>query len=472
MRNIKWGRCLGALMMLGALLTLSVGRLSAQTDTGKIVGTITDQSGAVIPDATVKVTALATNRVVSVQTQADGSYIVNALPIGSYTVEATKQGFKTESTTLSLQIDESREVSLKLQVGTGGETVQVTGASPLIDTQSSSVGEVIEGQQIIDLPLNGRNFTTLALLTPGVSRGQYSDNASAPQNNAETWRNADSGAAALAVDGLPPQSNNFMLDGVDNNESLVNTIVIFPSIEDIAQFKTTTSTPPAEFGRSGGGVVQVATKSGTNSFHGAVYWFNRSKVGAADTFNYTSTPQTTPELSRNQFGGALGGPLWKDKVFFFADYQGWRENLPAGITTTHVPTALMRTGNFTELLSPGGTATATSTPYQGVCPNLYTPGATLADYTLMPQFASKYGYVYNPQTCLPFGWDTTTNMPGPNINIVPGADQIAAGLTYLNAFPNPNIAGADIATNSPNFERAAYNIETLNDYDARVDWIA
>ncbi len=463
--TMRWGRCLGALMM-AALLTLSVGRLSAQTDTGKIVGTITDQSGAVIPDATIKVTDQATNRVVAVQSQADGTFVVSAVPIGNYKVEATKQGFSTETTTISLQIDQVREVSFKLQVGSGSETVQVTGASPLIDTQSSSVGEVIEGQQIVDLPLNGRNFTTLALLTPGVSRGQYSDNASAPNNNAETWRNADSGAAALAVDGLPPQSNNFMLDGIDNNESLVNTIVIFPSIEDIQEFKTTTSTPPAEFGRSGGGVVQVATKSGTNSIHGAVYWFNRSKVGAADTFNLTSSPQTTPELSRNQFGGAVGVPLWRDKLFFFGDYQGWRQSLPAGITTTRVPTALMRTGNFTELLSPGGTGTATTVPIQAICPNLY------ADGTVLPQFAAGNGYVYNPQTCLPFGWDTTTNLPGADINIVPAADQITAGVNYLNAFPNPNISGANIAANSPNFERPVYNVETLNDYDARVDWNA
>lgn len=466
MKNMRWGRWLGAVLM-ATLLTLFLGRLSAQSDTGTLQGNITDQSGAAIPGATIKVTDLATNRVVSVQSQADGSYAVSALPIGNYNVEATKQGFKAEATTLSLQISEVKQLSFKLQVGSSSETVEVTGASPLMDTASSSVGEVIEGRQVVDLPLNGRNFTTLALLTPGVSRGQYSDNASAPNNNAETWRNADSGAAALAVDGLPPQSNNFMIDGIDDNESLVNTLVVFPAIEDIAEFKTTTSTPQAEFGRSGGGVVQVSTKSGTNSLHGVVYWFNRSKVGAADTFNYTSTPQQTPELSRNQFGASLGGPFWRNKLFFFGDYQGWRQSLPAGIDTGHVPTALMRQGNFTELLSPTGAATATKVPIQAICPNLYTSGGAV-----LPQFAAGYGYVYNPQTCLPFGWDTGTNAPGPDINIVPGSSQIAVGLKYLNAFPNPNISGANIATNTPNFSRAAYNIETMNDYDGRVDWIA
>lgn len=458
----------GLAIALLLLLPLFVApRLSAQSDAGTITGTVTDQTGAALPGATIKVTNLATQRIVSLHTQPDGTFGVGALPIGNYTVEASSHGFRTAASTFPLQISQTKQINFRLEVGSSTQTVHVTSASPLVDTRRSSLGEVIEGRQVVDLPLNGRNFTTLALLTPGVSRGQYSDNASAPNNNAETWRNADSGAAALAVDGLPPQSNNFMIDGIDDNESLVNSLVIFPAIEDIAEFKTTTSTPPAEYGRSGGGVVQVATKSGTNKFHGVLYWFNRSRIGAADTFNYTSAPQTTPELSRNQFGASAGGPLWRNKLFFFGDYQGWRQNLPAGITTTRVPTALMRKGNFTELLSPSGAGTATSVPVRAICPNLY--GST---GTLLPQFSAGYGYVYNPQTCLPFGWDTSTNQPGPDINIIPASSQITAGLNYLNAFPDPNIAGANIATNSPNFSRAVYNIEKMNDYDARVDWTA
>ena len=452
------------------VISLLAPALRAQTDTGSVTGTVTDPSGAVVPDATITVTELATNRVVSVQSLADGSFAVNALAIGNYKAEATKAGFEGEDTTFPLQISEVKVLNFNLKVGSTSQTVEVTSASQLIDTSTSSAGEVIEGNQVTDLPLNGRNFTTLALLTPGVGRGQYSDNASAPANNAETWRNADSGAAALAVDGLPPQSNNFQIDGIDNNESLVNTIVIFPAIEDIAEFKTTTSTPPAEFGRSGGGVVQVATKSGTNDVHGAVYWFNRSKIGAADVFNYTSTPQTLPELSRNQFGGAAGGPLWKNKLFAFGDYQGWRESIPAGTSTTHVPTALMRNGNFTELLSSAGTGSATSVPIDAICPNLYTTGSTP---TLLPQFASGYGYVYNPQTCLPFGWVGgvgASQSGNAALNIIPSADQITVGASYLNAFPNPNISGANIATNSNNFSYAQSNVETLNDYDARLDW--
>ncbi len=451
-----------------AVLVIAFGLpvLMAQSDTGSITGTVTDSTGAVIPDATVTVINLATNRAVSVQSKADGSFAVNALPIGNYKAAATKQDFEGEATTLSLQISEVKELNFQLKVGSASATVQVTDASQLIDTATSSAGEVIEGNQVIDLPLNGRNFTTLALLTPGVGRGQYSDNASAPANNAETWRNADSGAAALAVDGLPPQSNNFQIDGIDNNESLVNTIVIFPALEDIAEFKTTTSLPPAEFGRSGGGVVQVATKSGTNQVHGAIYWFNRSDKGAADIFGSTASP----ELSRNQFGGSAGGPLWKNKLFAFGDYQGWRENLPAGSGTTHVPTPLMQKGNFTELLSTAGTGTATSVPIQAICPNLYTTGSKP---TLLPQFAAGYGYVYNPQTCLPFGWVGgvgATQTGNTALNIIPTPSTV--GLAYLNAFPTANISGANIATNSNNFAYVQHNVETLNDYDGRLDWNA
>lgn len=284
----------------------------------------------------------------------------------------------------------------------------------------------------------------------------------------------------MAVNGLRPQANNYIIDGIDNNESLVNTIVIFPAIEDIAEFKTTTNVAPAEFGRAGGALVQVATKSGTNNIHGAAYWFNRSKIGAADVFDYTAESQCTflgesgcvalPSLSRNQFGASLGGPIWKNKVFAFVDYQGWRQVFPDGVDSTRVPTALMRTGNFTELLAPGS-GTATSTPDYAVCPNLYSlVGST---ETVMPQFSSGLGYVYSPQTCLPFGWvgDSTTGSAGPNINIIPAGNQVGPAISYLNLFPLPNIASANVATNDTNFSQAQKNVVNENDYDARLDFV-
>jgi len=165
------GRRFG-MFIAAVAVALLAGQLWAQSDNGSIVGTVTDSTGAAIPNATIIVTDQATNRVVSVQSQGDGTYVVSALPIGNYKVEVAKQAFKAESITFSLQISEVKELSFSLQVGSGTETVRVTNTSPLVDTESSSAGEVIEGRQVVDLPLNGRNFTTLALLTPGVSRGQ------------------------------------------------------------------------------------------------------------------------------------------------------------------------------------------------------------------------------------------------------------------------------------------------------------
>ena len=314
---------------LAAVLVMTSGVAAfCQSGTGRVYGTVTDVSGAAISGATIKLTNLATNFTVTAQSQADGSYTVNALPIGNYQEEATKQDFKSDAANFALEISQAKEVNFKLEVGSVKETVEVTDSIPLVDTATSSAGEIIQGRQVVDLPLNGRNFSTLALLSPGVSRGAYGNNADGIGPGgvaAETWRNYESGSAALAVNGLRPQANNYMMDGIDNIESLVNTIVIFPAVEDIAEFKTTTSVAPAEFGRAGGAVVQVATKSGTNNIHGAVYWFNRSDIGAADIFQYTSEAKCTfkgesgcvpnPELSRNQFGASLGGPIWKNKIF-------------------------------------------------------------------------------------------------------------------------------------------------------------
>ncbi len=442
----------------------------AQSDTARVKGTISDPTGAVLSGATVSVTNAGTGQTITAKTNDSGEFVFNVLPVGKYHLEVKQEGFKSSSADFSLEVSQVLDMSLKLETGSTSTTVDVTGDVPLIDTSTSSTGEVIEGRQVTELPLNGRNFTQLALLTPGVSRGQYSNNASAPNNNAETWRNAESGGAALAVDGLRPQSNNFLLDGLDNNDSLVNTLVIFPAIEDIAEFKTTTSTPPAEFGRSGGAVVQVATKSGTNQIHGAVYWFNRSREGAANTFGNPKTP----ELSRNQFGASLGGPIWKNKLFAFLDYQGWRQNVPAGVVQARVPTALMRTGNFTELLAPG-TGSATSLPFHGdgTPGNPGLPGCNAASLAQPNAFASAgNGYVFDPTTCLPFGWDTGADAPGPDINIIPSLSQLTPGMNYLNAFPDANIIGANMANNDPNFLAPQQNITRMDDYDARVDFVA
>jgi hypothetical protein len=457
------------------LVLCLVGVAIAQSDTARLFGTITDSTGAVVPNASVAVTSAGTGQTITLQTGGAGEYSFNALPIGKYHVEVKREGFKTESADLTLDVSQVQELNLKLETGSAATTVDVTGEVPLVDTSTSSTGEVIQGRQVVELPLNGRNFTQLALLAPGVSRGAYADNASGiafGNPAAETWRNYESGGASLVVNGLRPQANNYLLDGLDNNDSMVNTLIIYPAVEDIAEFRTTTSVAPAEFGRAGGAVVQVATKSGTNDIHGSAYWFNRSREGAANVFGVT----TPPELSRNQFGASLGGPIWKNKLFAFLDYQGWRQDIPAGVAQNKVPTALMRTGNFQELCGAVNCqgpivnpASATSVPDPAICPSLYSGG------NVLPQFDPSNGYVYNPQTCLPFGWNGaagTSQVGNTMLNIVPMGSQNTVGLAYLNQFPNPNISGANVATNSNNFAGPQQNIIHQDDYDARVDFVA
>src|SRR6185369_5528632 len=214
----------------------------AQSDTARLVGTITDASGAAIPNATVFVMNKGTARVVTVTTDATGQYAVNALPPGNYHVDVKQQGFKSAFADITLEVSQVREISLKMEAGSVETVVNVTSDVALVETSTSSTGEVIQGRQVTELPLNGRNFTQLALLTPGVTRGAYGDIAmgGGSGTSSETFRNSETGGAALSVNGLRSQANNFILDGVDNNESLVNSIVFFPPAEAIQEFRVNT----------------------------------------------------------------------------------------------------------------------------------------------------------------------------------------------------------------------------------------
>ena len=204
----------------------------AQSDNGTINGTVTDAQGAVIPNATVTATNTATNRTYTANTDSRGSYTIPGVVIGPYHIEIKADGFKIASEDFTLHITEQKDVSTSLQPGSVSESVTVDAGATVVDTTSSSTGEVIQGQQVA-ITVNGRNFTQLALLTPGVTRGAYGSGASGGPNGAatETFRYAQTGGAALSVNGLRQQANNFELDGVDNNEALVNSIIFFPPVE-------------------------------------------------------------------------------------------------------------------------------------------------------------------------------------------------------------------------------------------------
>ncbi|MCU1331399.1 MAG: hypothetical protein JWM08_391, partial [Candidatus Angelobacter sp.] len=329
MKNVVWR----SFTILLPLLLLLPGLLFAQTDTGRVRGTVTDPQGAMLGGARVTLTNTDTSLAKATTSNSEGTFDFDAVPRGHYKVEVQQKGFRAASAAFVVEVSQVKQVNIRLEIGEAAETVDVSATVPLIDLETSSMGEVIQGRQVTELPLNGRNFTQLALLTPGVTRGNYGDQASGVNNNVETFRNGETGGAALSVNGLRPQANNFILDGLDNNEALVNGINFFPPAEAIEEFRVNTSVAPAEFGRAGGGIVQTSTKSGTNAIHGTAFWFIRNSAFDANNAYFGAPDPVTNQVKkapfkRNQFGGTLGMPLIKNKLFIFADYQGLRQDRP------------------------------------------------------------------------------------------------------------------------------------------------
>jgi len=317
----------------------------SQTDTGAIVGTVTDKSGASLPDATVTVTNLGTNTKTVVKTDAQGAYIATSLKIGNYTVDVEAQGFKEVARTgIVLNVQDRLRVDFTLQVGSVSERVTVTGAPPLLQTESSALGDVIEGKQVAALPLNGRDYTQLVALTTGVTKIAESGNVITGGNQTATNGNA---GGTFAVNGTRGLLNNFILDGVDNNSNDVGTNVLKTNVDAIAEFKVQTSNYSAEFGRSGGAVINATIKSGTNQFHGNVFEFLRNDVLDARGFFEQPGDEKAP-FRQNQFGFTFGGPALHDKLFFFTDYQGTRVGTSQTDIST-VPTLAELNGDFSAL---------------------------------------------------------------------------------------------------------------------------
>ncbi len=367
------------------LLALFVVSASAQTNKGTITGTVTDQSNAVVQNAVVTVTNLETAAERTANTGDDGTFTAPLLEPGKYRVTVVPPAALSLQTAVQndviLQTNQTQVVNVSLQPGSVGAEVTVTAVPNLIESETSNRGSVVTGREVTELPLSGRNFTQLATLTPGVARaanagvggagpdarqfnngdpraGSGGPGASNAQGDTPTARFARSGGASLTVNGQRPTNNNFSLDGVDNNESQFGSIGVFPNPDAIAEFKVTTSVPPAEIGRASGAVINTTTKSGTNEFHGSLYYYGQNS--ALNAFHPMLKRDRAIAISRrdafipdkavqqiHEFGGTIGGPIFKNKTFFFFDYLGQRNNIPFPFTST-VPTALSREGNFSE----------------------------------------------------------------------------------------------------------------------------
>jgi len=321
-----------------AFVCLLVSTASAQVTTGDIVGRVTDDSGAVLPGATVTVDNLGTHEVRTTVSSATGDYVVNLLPIGSYQVRVELESFRPQESRVDLRSGERIRVDAKLAIGGLSDTVQVTAEAPLLQTDSSTVSTLVTQSEVQDLPVNGRNFIRLVQLIPGASEGAA--NALSSGNRPDDRRQT----SAISINGAGDNQNNLLIDGMDNNERAIGTIGVKPSMDAIAEVRVQTNMYPAEVGRTAGGVVNLLTKSGTNQFHGSAFGFLRDdRFDSRDYF-----AKQDPILKQKQFGGTLGGPVQSNRTFFFADYEGFRQR-QGQVNNLTVPTLAMRNGDFSEL---------------------------------------------------------------------------------------------------------------------------
>ncbi|HEY6936775.1 MAG TPA: carboxypeptidase regulatory-like domain-containing protein [Terriglobales bacterium] len=326
--------------VLTSLCVLSFSlQLAAQQITGSLRGTVTDPSGAVVQNAIVTATQADTGLGRSTSSRRDGTYLLPELPVGHYRLEVVAKGFsKYTQEGISLNVNETATVPVRLAVGTEKQEVNVRADAQLIQGTVTSLGKAVLSRELLSLPLNGRNFSQLGVLQPGVTP--------ITPGLAEAGGTLREGQA-YAVNGQRPESNNFLIDGANNFSSVDGGLILKPPIDAIAEFRILTNGANAEFGHSAGSTTNIVTRSGSNSFHGAAWEFLRND--AMDARNYFA--QQVEPLKQNQFGGTLGGPIRNDKTFFFAYYEGFR-NRQGETQSATVPSLLERRGNFSQTIDP------------------------------------------------------------------------------------------------------------------------
>src|SRR3954447_13570794 len=342
-------------ILLLVLLTAAVA--SSQVDTGTITGTISDSQGARVGSATVTFLEVATGITATTQTQSSGEYSSPPLRPGDYKVTAEAQGFKTESRTgLTLRVQDRLRVDFTMSPGAVSENIEVNSELPQIQSETSSLGQVIMSRQITELPLNGRDYTQLATLSTGVVR-------TSSGTNGNSGGSSTGGQNSFVANGTRGTLNNFLLDGIDNNSNDNGGLVLRTNVDAIQEFKLQTNGYSAEFGRSGGAVVNAIVKSGSNNFHGGVFeFFRNSALDARDYFELPTDKKAS--FKQNQFGGTFGGPVIHNKLFVFGDYQATRIRNPLN-WVSKVPLLPERTGDFSASYEPIIVDPNTGLPFPG-----------------------------------------------------------------------------------------------------------
>lgn len=428
---------------IACLLLLCVGLVmqgSAQVNTASLTGLVTDPGGAVIDNATVTVKNKATGSGISATTDSSGYYTFASLPVGAYTVMVEHQGFKKAlHENINLEVGQKARIDTILEVGAVSESVVVTTTPPLLTTQEATTGGVIENRMVAELPLSGRNWDDLISLVPGVQADRYTE---------EGGSTASGRTGGANVHGVRSLQNNFVLDGVDNNSISENvqeltTQVARPSVDSIQEFKVSTNPYSAENGRSPGALISVTTKSGSNEFHGTLYEFHRNRIFDANNFFNNRAGARKPQNIQNQFGGNFGGPVIKNSIFFFFNYEGTR--IRKGVTRLgNVPLANEIRGDFSNAQAvanriPGG-AYAKLFDRVGDC-RARVPGAFNADGSFINNQI--------PAQCIdPLAQKVLGLLPGPNTT--PGSGP----LNLNNFIRNPGI------------------MDDTDSYTGRVDWQA
>jgi hypothetical protein len=318
----------------------SAAPMTGQSFYGSIVGSVSDRSGANVAGAQVTITSMGTSEKRNAATDESGFYRFPNLYPGDYRLEIQQSGFKLlRREPVSVTVDAVVRIDATLEVGGVTESIEVTGETPLIQSQTSSLGQVIEDRHVLEMPLNGRNVFNLVALAPGVVP-QGGALGSPTGKNVFTWGNYQMG-------GGEANQGASAFDGAPLNVSYVNLTTLIPTQDAVQEFKVQTNNLSAEFGRFAGGVINLTSRGGTNAFHGAAYEFLRNKVLNANTFFNNSSNVGRPPFTQNQFGASLGGPVKKDKLFFYTSYEGYRQRTGRSFLLS-VPTAKMRDGDFTE----------------------------------------------------------------------------------------------------------------------------
>jgi len=403
--EIVQARCLAAALLLTALFSFSANPCQGQSTTGSITGEVTDATGAVIPNAAIKATEVNKGISFTGQSNGVGEYVVLGVTPGMYTVTAIAPGFETgEARGAGLDIDQKLLINFKLKPGATGTTVVVTDAPTMLQTQSSETGAVIGTRDIEDLPLLSRNFYDLPMLVPGVVAANGSIN-----------------SFAVSVNGTREYGNSITIDGVESTTNRTQDITVVPSVDSVQEFKVATSAYNAEFGSSAGAVVSIETKAGTNKFDGDAYEFFRPNFTAARPYGFQGAKEPPSILKQHNFGGTLGGPVKRDKAFFFASYEGTRQ--------TNAYTYLDGTPPLNQI-------------------SFLADGSADLSQMIDPFAGLGYGApaglkidIFDPNVSYPCYGGCSQQFAG---NVIPAARVSKAGMnTLLNFFPKPNLPGTD-----------------------------